>query len=530
MSMRTETLSLVISGDGKLLGAELGRSERKVKTFSGKVGGMFAGVGKRITGAFGKLANPLALIGGTAGVMMAARDLMQYQDSISTLGISAGLSTEDMMKLDASIQSTAYTTGQSREALVSAVREMANVTGDTAFAEAAMESVGRASTAMSADVMGTAQAFGAFRRDMGASAEEAAKLYNIMAAMGTHNMSMDRFARSVRVLGLTKDNFAEYNALIKTIAPTFGGVEGAANAIDQIIGRINEKPRAYQRKIGRDMFDSDGAIKDYRAFAQRLGRLGARDLTRMFGRNFSKAFLPFQDDAGLKVFDDVIRSGERATHVTDAFARKQGEAKYQLNMLAAAGKEFAGAALSPIIANLTQELNALTSNPEKMAEFRNNLTATAEALGHIAAGVTFVAKGVGAAGTAAEVLGGGLTRAGQVSNIKDGKVKAALSKKYFSGVKGRYGPQYQNALLDEYSSRFAGVSADVREQHLQELIANNRSEGRGWGRQEANTPAAEVKNNNIINLSVGIAGDRVIAQSDDPDTNISATLNRGTFK
>jgi hypothetical protein len=388
--MKTETLSLVISGDGARLGAELGKSERNVKTFSGRVGGMFTGVGKKITGAVGKL-SPWAMVGGTAGIMMAARDLIDYQDTLSSLGITAGLTTEEMMSLDQKIHNLAYTTGQSREKLVAALRSMTSDV-DTEFAVEAIENVGKASTAMSFDIEETAKAFVAFRRDMGATNEEAAALFNTMMTMN-QSLPVDRLANAVSSLGITKDNLAQYNAFIHTVKNHVGGEDRAAAMIERVVTDARTK-KSIQYKIGAELFDTDGKIKDFRLFIQRVSKMTEEQRQKRFGPQHSKVFTPFARGDGFKVFDDFIADAQEAGFVTDAFTRKQREAKFQLNTLTTAAKEFAGAGLSPILSDLTAKLRELTGNPAAMEKFRNNLTCVAETVGHIGKAVGWVAKGV----------------------------------------------------------------------------------------------------------------------------------------
>lgn len=85
MSNRTETLKLIISGDGRLLGTELGKTESQVKQWGGRVGGVFSSIGKRISSSVKSIiSNPLSIVGGTAGVMYAAKQgcILNYTNSI----------------------------------------------------------------------------------------------------------------------------------------------------------------------------------------------------------------------------------------------------------------------------------------------------------------------------------------------------------------------------------------------------------------------------------------------------------------
>ena len=534
MSMRTETLQLVISGDGKLLGAALGRSERQVKTFAGRMGGMFTGVGKKFAGAVGKL-SPLALIGGTGGILMAARDIINYQDAISSLGISAGLSTERMMALEKQIQSAAYTTGQSRDKLLAAVTEVYDKTSDIDYAVAAFEHVGKASTAMSADITQTARVLGAFKMGMNVTNEEAQELFDTMArmgSMGTFGFAQQAanaeklFTTSATMLGITKDNFAEYSAFLQTIKPMFGSGEQTASAVERIATQLSTDPRK-RRAIGFNLFDADGNVKDFKKLIERISSMSERHRRRLFG-NYSRAFMPFTTAQGREAFDNFIKQGTEAGFVSQAFSRKQQEARFQLNALSSAAKEFAGVALSPILADLTAKMNELTGNPAAMEEFRNNLVAIGEAVGAIGKGVSFVAKGLKGWSDFWGNEGSVRVKEQQVNKI-DRATRNELMKKHGLTFRDRKDMDWKtwhnrtDALLDDYHMNYRSRPAAGA---LQSIMNQARLTSQ---MQRIAIQSPDVRNH--INLNVQVTpDDRVISQSDDSNTSITTKCNRGVFR
>lgn len=549
--MRTETLSLIISGDGKLLGAELGRAEGRVKTFGGRVKGIMSGVGKGIAGAVGKLANPLALIGGAAGVIMAARDLAEYQDKLSTLGISAGMSGEEMFKFQERIQAAAYATGQSRDGLVLAAQAMAGIAG-AEFAADALEAVGKAATATSTDVGEVAKAFASFRRDMGATTEEAARMFNTMAAMG-NTQSMDRFARSAQSLGLTMDTFAGYNALIKTLDPSFGGADAAAGAVDAIIKELKTNKKNKQlRGLFSEALDSKGAVKDFGKFLSIIAGM-KENVRRNIFRGAGAGMIGFDINKAAAAFDGYMKKAENASHVTDAFARKQGEAKYQLNMLGQAAKEFAGAALGPVLSDLTESLTKLTANPKAMKEFRDNLNEIAGVLGDVATVAVAAAKAIA---PIARYFANSARKGDSIKGVAaiPAQERAALLREFFVDP-DKFARAHGEIDLKEIEARAQKMEGDnkynvlgrmgvlavsaawgndqaavkAREERMAALIADrDASNARYEARQAA--PASAPQVTNAINLNVQIAPDgRVTTETSDPNTKVAATANRGRF-
>ena len=517
MSILSETLSLVINADGKPLGLELGRAGGLIRAFGSKAGSMMAGVGKKIGGAVGKLASPLALIGGTAGVVMAARDLAEYQDKLSTLGISAGMSAEQMMGLEKRIQSAAYTTGQARDGLADAAKVMADITGDNGFAADSLEAVGRAATATSMDITSTAQAFATFKRDMGATTDEAAQLFNTMAALG-NTQSMDRFARSAQVLGLSKDNFTSYNALIKTLSPTMGGLDQAANAVDQIgIALKSAKGGGELRWVFRDAIDKDGTIKDYEKLLEAMAGMSDRARKKVFSK-VGASMTGFDIDKVSADFNTYMKKAENASHVSDAFARKQGEAKFQMNLLTTAAKDFASSALGPVLGDIARRMGAITGDPAKLAKFQAQLTEVAQAVIAIGQGVAVVVKGLSAVAKFSGGVGAGLHKAvsgggGKINGV-DSDLRRELSNKY--------GGNASAAKIAKESKKYLNKDGSVNAARLDALRQANNE------KFAARTAAADVQNK--INMIVNIAPDgRVITEVDGRNTSATATANRGKF-
>lgn len=526
--MRTDGIKLVISGDGKGLTAELGRQEKGLKSFAGKAGTMLKGVGSKMRSGLGSMAgklSPLAMIGGTAGVMMAAKNLMDYQDSLSSLGIRARLSAEDMMKLDKRVHDLAYSTGQSREGLVGAIKDMTDTVGYDYAAEA-IEHVGKAATAMSIDVKDAAGAYTIFRRDMGATAEEASALFNTMAAMDG-DFALGKLATSVSTLGLNKDNFGQYNALIQSIKGQMGGADAAARAIDSIALRIRSGRRVRRelaRRGGGDLFDTEGNIKDFRKFMEFMSAQPADLRKRMFEQRDSRAFLGFDTEKGFEVFDAFVKSGREATFVSDAFARKQKEVKFQINALTAAGKEFAGAALSPILADITAKLTELTNNPDRMNKFRSDIMSVADALGAVAKTVMFVAKGLGLWGQFWEDMG---TMYGSSGPVTVGKVDVGTKEER----------EIKHGLRDETGKKVKldGATKKQRKEEMnnelhkriQEAIADDIYKKTGKYPTISGQP---IKVDNPVSLTVNITETgRVIAESDNPSSRPNVKVNRGAF-
>jgi hypothetical protein len=518
MSMRSETLSLEITGDGKGLNVALEGASSRLGRFMAKAGSMMSGLRKGFGAAVGKFANPLALIGGPAGVVMAARDIAEYQDKISTMGIKAGLSAAKMMEFEKSITSASYTTGQGRDALAGAASALLDI-ADADFAAEALSLVGKAATATSTDAATAATAFAVFRRDMGATAEQAAEMFNTMAALDNVR-GMDGFAKSAQVLGLSMDNFAGYNAMIKTLAPSFGNSgEAAAAAIDQIGVALKTNKSGELAFRFRGAVDKDGAIKDYGKLMEIIAGMNDSTRKKVFARA-GASMTGFDVGKATADFDAYMKKAGDAGFVTSAFARKQGEAKFQMNTLASAAKDFAGSALGPALADITAHLSALTGDPAALEEFRGKLSGVAEAIGHIGKGAALVGKALGAWGDYWGRLGAGdphgmKKKASDKVDRMDPQLRGALQYKY----------GYDDMYIEGKSRQYLNKDGTVKTDRLAALTAENRER---HASKQAKAAAPEVKNAIQINMQVAPDG-RVVTEIDGKNTSAAVNVNRGRF-
>lgn len=538
MNNRTETLKLIISGDGKLLGAELGRGEQHVRRYTNRIqdhfGRMNRAIGSRMKSM---LTNPLAIIGGTAGLLYAGKQVIDYQDKLSTMGINAGLTASQLMALDQEIYKNAYVTGQSRDKILDAMIDIYDKTGDFKFVENAIGGVAKSSTAMSAEIFDSARILSAMKLGMGATAGEAESLFDILARMGNigsfpfaqQAQQAERlFASTTLALGITKKNFSEYAAFIQSVKPVFGTGDIAATAIERIMMDLATKRKEVQKAVGFKLFDEKGAIIDFQKTIRALARLDITKRARIFGE-FGRAFIPLASDEGIKIFERYIAEGQRAGFIADAFNKKQGEAKYQMNALATAAQQFADVGLTPVIADLTKGLSEMTKDPEKMAAFTADIVAIARALGIIGRAVGAVSIGWGRIFGAANYLGENLEQVRQAGKYSTYRMREDAIKSNL-----RYSPEMKSVLLRRLRDERPFVLPE-KDESVRDFIKRAPMWEENNPARRANAPAPvsvaapDVKNS--INMTVTIPeSGPVIVSSNDPNTTATVKTNRGSFK
>jgi hypothetical protein len=414
MAQRTETLKLIISGDGRLLGTEIGNTQRKIETFGSRVGRVFSNLDRKILSSVKSIAtNPLTLVGGTAGLLYAGKQVIDYQNKLLTLGINAKRTDSEIMQLEKTVTDFAYTTGQDRDKLVEVLSDIIDKTGDFQYATTALGSVGQASTAMAADIMDTGRVLSALRLGLGATAEEAQEYFDIMARMGNEgsftfaeqaSQAERLFSAATLAVGIQKENFAEYNAFMQTVKPMFGSPDMAGTAIESIMNKLKTSGKSIQAKLGFRLFDEKGAIVDFKKTIKAIARLSPAERSKMFGE-YSKAFTAFDTEKGKVNFEKYIQLGKVGGFVAEAFERRAKGATYQVNTIVTALKEFATVGLTPVIEKLTEKLRELTSDPEKMENFRVSIQNLAGGIGDLSAALISAAPAFELLGVIADFTG-----------------------------------------------------------------------------------------------------------------------------
>ena len=400
----TETLKLIISADGKLVGTELGATERAVKKTTRTIQGYFSKMGDGITQKLKGIAtNPLAIMGGMAGIAMAAKDLMEYQDKLSTLKINARMSSKEIMGLSDSIYQMSYTTGQSRNDIINSMNDQFNRIGDWGFVKDNIKTVAEVSSAMGSSMLETSRIIESFKNSMGTTGTEARKLFDVMGRMGQQgNMPFAEqaqvaerlFGAPTKMLHLQGQNITDYMAFIQRARTMYSSTDETGTGVERVMARMAEKKKEVSRLVGFQAFDKNGAIIDFKKTIEALAKLDMSKLSRVFNEH-AKLFQAFTPGQGRDLYEGLIKGGTEAGFVAEALAEKQNDAKFQMNALTNAAQQFADVGLSPVLASITDQIKGMTSNPEKMKEFSQSLKDIASGLGTIASVVGPVIGGVG---------------------------------------------------------------------------------------------------------------------------------------
>lgn len=421
MSSKTSELKIIISGDGKLLDASLRQSDKQIDAWANhakqKVDQANTGIAasfKRLGGkidakVMGLAANPLAMIGGVAGILMASRNIIELDHTLTTLRLNAGKTAEEQMILRKEILATAMTVGQSSRDMSLAMSLIVDKTGDFDFADKSIGGLGKVSTAMAADLQDVARLAASLKNNMNMSGDEVYKAMDIIATQGNIGSLVfeklvrqsERLFAAGKAVGLKKTQFSEFGGFIQGIAGVFGTEEELSTSVMNIATRLRTERPKIESAIGISLFDKEGNLKSFKDTIEALVKYSGGDLALLndiFGES-SKAFIPllaeYKEFGEMKSFNRFITDGEKAGFVEKAFTERTKEAQFQMKSLAEATSQFADAALSPGIATLSSRLQGLTANKEKLESIMTVFRGIGGLLAGVTAGVLKVLEGWG---------------------------------------------------------------------------------------------------------------------------------------
>lgn len=401
MASRTETLKLIISGDGRSLSTELGKTETQVRQWGTRVKGVFTGIGKRIAASVKSIVtNPLAIVGGTAGIMFAGKQLMDYDSKLTRLGITAEISAEEVLKLREELGNIAIATGQSRTSLLAGLDQFVEQTGDLEYARGIMRDLGVASTATGAEVEHLAALTVQLRDKFKLTKDEVGRAMNLLTVQGKsgaftlQNMAEygERlFAAASRFDMSGMKQLGAFGAMMQIARMGTGSSAQATTSIEGVFADILDKQKEI-RKLGFNIFKSPGQLKSYEEIVKGIiiaTKGSETKLGEIFGRQsirgISVLAKMYRDTNGFDLFDKLAGAdADKADVLMQDFLRYATSLDFQMKQLSNIGWDFMEAALVPVLGEFNKQLKELTSNPEKMAAFREEIKKFGETASNVA--------------------------------------------------------------------------------------------------------------------------------------------------
>lgn len=376
--------------------------ERKTKTLFGRMG---RGIGRSALGFTRSLAAPITALAGGAAVLAAGKNLMDYESQLTRLAIAGNLTAAQQKQLNKEIMDSAFATGQSRNAILSGIDTIVEQTGDLQFARDAIKDIGIASTATGAEMQSLAALANQLKEKLNIGKSDLSTALNLLTVQGKAgafnlkdmaNNGERLFAAAGRFDMSGLDSLRRFGALLQVARMGTGSSEQATTSIEGIFSEILDKQKQISRygvKIYSDkdktkLKSVDTIIKDIITKTK-----GREDLLgNIFGRQSIRGITTlaklYRDTGGFDLFEELVSAdAERAGELLADFARYAETATFQFRQLGTLATTFIDPLVGGVLSAMSADLRELTSNPEKMEEFKKQLSDIGRGIGDTAANV-----------------------------------------------------------------------------------------------------------------------------------------------
>lgn len=386
MAGMTETLKLIISGDGKQLRSSLATSERDIRSWGGRVQRNIAGIHSKLNAGLKRaIVNPISglLVGG--GIVALGKQIVDFDGKLMRLGINGNISGEALAKMRAEIIDTAIATGQSREDVLAGINAIVERTGNIKFADEVKKQLAITATATGASV----EDIGALASNLNEKLKidssglmEAMNVLDVQGKAGAFtlenmaSMGERLFSALGNLGGSGIDELKKFGALIQVARTGTGSSEQATTAVERILSNIIQKQDQI-KKLGFDVIKNRD-LKQFKSVDELIkGIITAskgdqKILGDIFGEEGIKGVSAlaklYRETGGFKIYDELVSAdAQRAGEILRDFDRYSTSSAYQFSRLIETGKKFADISLSKPLASLTESMKKL--DPSKMQEY-----------------------------------------------------------------------------------------------------------------------------------------------------------------
>jgi TP901 family phage tail tape measure protein len=295
------------------------------------------------------------------------------------------MSNAELLRLRKTIDDVAYASGQQRPEIYLGLNKIVEQTGDLQFARDVMLDLAIASTATGAGMEYLGALAVQLRDKMRMGKEEIKASLNLLTVQGKAGaftlenlatLGERLFAAAGRFNMRGIQDVATFGAFLQIARMGTGSSEQAATATENVLADILDKSKEI-KKTGFNIFKDNGDLKKFDEIIKGIivaTKGNEVKLGSIFGRESIRAMTvlasTYRETKGFALFDELTKADAgKSNEIMADFARYSQSAKYQLQQLSNVVWDFADAALSPIIGDLSTKLKDLTNDPEKMQKF-----------------------------------------------------------------------------------------------------------------------------------------------------------------
>jgi TP901 family phage tail tape measure protein len=516
-------VNILIGTDGRRLDAGLRHAEKSLSGFGNRVNT----IGNRIGSGLGKtLVGPFAAMASAGAIAYVSKQIIEFDSDLTRLAIQGNMTAESQMRLRDEIVNTGLAAGQSRTDILAGLDAIVEKTGDLDFAKEVMKDMAYASTATGASMADLGALASQLQTKFGLVGKEVSQAFNLLTSQGKiGSFTLENMAaQGERLMGaagrLGAKGLGELNkfgALVQIARSGTGSAEQAATAVERVVASIISKQGDIKDALNFDVKNAAGDFKSIdEILKQIIKRTGAdqQKLGDIFGdegiRAVSIIAEEYRKTNGFAIFDKYT-SSDRPGEIMRDFARYSQTAAYQINILKGVFTEFADSALSPIIAEVTENVRELTNDPAKMAQFREQIKKIGESFSYVGSSVIEIVDSLNAMMPLLQLIAGTVETA------------AALVGSPARVIDGAKETHANFVALKQYRTAPRSLQMSVEQSNRDALLAAQQSVYAARSSMQVQ-PSPKNEINMVVNID---DQGRVTSSVDNGNTFVAATSKRG---
>lgn len=362
------------------------------------------GVANKVNQAFSGLAGTLGTLGVSIGALSAINSTINLDNRMARLGLTANASAAEVNELKRQIFETAQMPDikLDTDSIIGALEVVMTKTGDLRFVEDNVRNIALAIQASgeSGDAMGAV--FAEFAK-FGYSMEEILPLMNDLIAQGDQGaFTFGEFAKNApavfsaySAIGTTPEHIRKANAAMQILMAGTKSAEIAVTAMNSAMAELSDPEKQRKlRMLGISVRDSGGNFRDFNDImfdiVARAEEIGNADFFgTIFGTTSMQAVRAYITQ-GERMFENLVDLGDTAGLLQQKSATMADTLKANLQNLQTAFLSFADKNLTGPLQDITNLLNKLAENPEKVETAIRGITIAIGALAAVKIGAGII--------------------------------------------------------------------------------------------------------------------------------------------
>lgn len=384
--MADNTVSIIITGDGRKLDETINRTGRNIKTFGDRTIETFRRVGRTIQHVGDRVMTPFTAIASGAGIAMAGKSVIDFDARLARLAIQAGKSAKDMLALKKTLFDVGSETYQTPEDLLAAMEQIVEKSGDFDLAVKSLRDMGYTASASAAPLQDIGALTSNLSEKFGIAKTEMREAFDILIEQGKTGaftlMKMaglgERLFTAAASWGMKgKQSLRDFGAFLQIVKTGTGNEEQATTAVERTFADLIQNHKKVRELARVNIFDPVQSKKQGRAVTRDFASVMKEIITntkgdqvklrQIFGDESIRAVNAMATKYGefgdFRVFDDLAKRGGDGTQMMKDFGFWTTTTAAKVNRFRIELSKFANENLAGPIEALTKALDFLNKNP-----------------------------------------------------------------------------------------------------------------------------------------------------------------------